>query len=72
MPKAKKPPQPPKKPTATEKMIEQCVKKAQARKRSGKTDSDWRQQYAATIRCDAPTIPLSQTPFAGSTEKKKP
>jgi len=71
MPKPKKPPQPPKKLSATEKMIQDCVKKAQARKRSGQTDQEWREQYAATLKVDETGIPLSQTPFEGSTAKKK-
>ena len=71
MPKQKKPVQPPKKLSATEKMIQDCVKNARARKRSGQTDQEWREQYAATLKVDESSIPLSQTPFEGSTAKKK-
>jgi hypothetical protein len=70
-PKHKKPAQPPKKLTATEKLIQDCVKKAKARKRSGETDHEWRQKYAATLKVDVKTAPLSQTPFDGDTIKKK-
>ena len=72
MPKPKKPAQPPKKLSATDKMIQDCVKNARARKRSGQTDQEWREQYAATLKVDESAIPLSQTPFEGSTFKKKP
>jgi hypothetical protein len=72
MPKLKKPAPQPKKLTAQEKMIQECVKKAQARKRSGQTDQEWRKQYAATLKVAGNTAPLSQTPFAGDTIKKKP
>lgn len=71
MAKAKKTAAMPKKQSATEKMIEECVKKAQARKRSGQTDREWRQQYAATIAVEGEVAPHSQTPFAGDTIKKK-
>jgi len=70
MPKAKKP-TPPKKMTAMDKMIQECVKKAQARKRSGQTDREWRRQYADTLKVEGSTVPLSETPFAGDTIKKK-
>lgn len=71
MPKAKKPPPASKKLSAMDKMIQDCVKKAQARKRSGQTDREWRQQYADTLKVEANTVPLSQTPFDGDTIKKK-
>ena len=70
MPKPKKPP-PPKKLSATDKMIQECVKNAKARKKSGQTDQEWREQYAATLKVDGDSLPLSQTPFDGSTTKKK-
>jgi hypothetical protein len=70
MPKAKKP-APPKKLSPMDKMIQECVKKAQARKRSGQTDREWRKQYADTLKVDGDTVPLSSTPFAGDTIKKK-
>lgn len=69
MPKAKK--TPPKKLTSTEKMIQECVKNAQARKRSGQTDREWREQYAASLKVDSEAIPLSKTPFEGDAFKKK-
>ncbi|MCR6631055.1 MAG: hypothetical protein NVV74_13970 [Magnetospirillum sp.] len=73
MPKATpKKPAPPKKPSAMDKMIAECVKKAQARKKSGQTDREWREQYAKTLKVDAgEQLPLSQTPFAGDTGKSK-
>jgi hypothetical protein len=71
MPKAKRPAKQPTKLTAMEKMIQDCVKKAQARKRSGQTDREWREQYAATLKVEDKTAPLSRTPFAGDTTKKK-
>ena len=52
-PKAKKPVAPPKKLTAMEKMIQDCVKNAKARKKSGETDKEWRQQYAGSLRSRA-------------------
>jgi hypothetical protein len=70
MPKLKKPPAPPKKLTATEKMIQDCVKKSQARKKSGQTDREWREQYAATLKVEGETAPMSQTPFDGDCKKK--
>ena len=51
MPKAKKP-VPPKKLSDTEKMIQDCVKKAQARKKSGQTDREWSQQYATSQKVE--------------------
>jgi len=71
MPKVKKPPQPPKKLSATEQMIQDCVKNARARKRSGQTDREWREQYASSLKVEGDALPLSQTPFEGSTSKKK-
>jgi hypothetical protein len=70
MPKTKSP-TPPKKMTAMDKMIEDCVKKARARKRSGETDQAWRQQYAGTLKVEGQSVPLSETPFDGDTIKKK-
>ncbi|SEH43336.1 hypothetical protein [Magnetospirillum fulvum] len=71
MNKVKKPAQAPKKQSATDKMIEECVKRAQARKRSGQTDSEWRQQYAQSLKVEGETPQLSQTPFDGAATKKK-
>ena len=71
MPKSKRPTETPKKLTPMEKMIEDCVKKARARKRSGETDQTWRQRYAATLKVQGDVAPLSQTPFDGDTIKKK-
>ena len=71
MPKPKKPAQPAKKLSATDQMIQDCVKRARERKRSGQTDREWREQYASTLKVDKSAIPLSQTPFEGSTTKKK-
>ena len=71
MPKPKKPVALPKKLSATEKMIQECVKNAKARKRSGQTDREWREQYADSLKVADQTIPLSQTPFEGSTSKNK-
>ncbi len=71
MPKAAKP-TPPKKLSATEKMIQDCVKRAQARKRSGQTDREWREQYASSLKTEGEdAVPLSATPFDGDTNKKK-
>lgn len=70
MPKAKRPAKQSTKLTAMEKMIQDCVKKSQARKRSGQTDREWREQYAKTLKVEDNTAPLSQTPFAGDTTKK--
>lgn len=71
MPKAAKPTQP-KKLSASEKMIQDCVKRAQARKRSGQTDREWREQYANSLKGDGEqTVPMSATPFDGDTNKKK-
>lgn len=71
MPKAKKPVPAPKKLTAMEKMIQDCVKNSKARKRSGETDREWQKQYAATLKVQDQIVPLSQTPFDGDTTKKK-
>jgi len=71
MPKAKKPASPPKKLSAMDKMIQNCVKKARERKRDGETDREWRKEYSATLKVDSKTAPLSQTPFDGSATKKK-
>jgi len=72
MPKVKKPAQAPKKQSATDKMIAECVKRARARKRSGQTDSEWRQQYSPDAEgrgrdgCAEPNPRLT-----GRTTKKK-
>lgn len=71
MPKVRKPAPRPTKPTATEKMIAECVKKAQARKKSGQADREWREQYAASLKVEKAAAGLSQTPFDGHTNKKK-
>jgi hypothetical protein len=68
--KAKKPVAP-KKLTAMEKMIEDCVKKAKARKKSGQTDQEWRKSYADSLKVGGETVKFSETPFAGDTIKKK-
>jgi len=74
MPKAKKPAAkataPTKKLTAMEQMVQDCVKKAQARKKSGQTDREWREQYAQSLKTE-PMAPLSETPFDGHTNKKR-
>jgi hypothetical protein len=70
MPKVKNP-APSKKQTPMEKMIEDCVKKAKARKKSGQTDQVWRQEYAATLKVTSDAVKLSDTPFVGDTVKKK-
>lgn len=67
----KKPAPPPKKLSAMDKMIADCVKKSQARKRSGETDQDWRKRYAASLKVEGGAAALSSTPFAGDTLKKK-
>jgi len=73
MAKQKKPnPTPPaKKLSATEKMIQDAVAKAKARKKSGETDQTWRKEYAASLKVNNGAAPLSQTPFDGDTIKKK-
>jgi hypothetical protein len=70
MAKPKKP-APPKKASAMDKMIAECVKKAQARKKSGETDAEWRKQYAATLKIDNGVPALSSTPFEGKATRKK-
>ncbi|HSV29080.1 MAG TPA: hypothetical protein VLL76_05960 [Candidatus Omnitrophota bacterium] len=62
---------PPKKQSATDKMIAECVKRAQARKRSGQTDREWREQYAASLKVEGDSAPMSKTPFDGEATKKK-
>ncbi len=57
--------------SATDKMIQDCVKKSQARKRSGQTDREWRQNYADSLKVENNAAALSQTPFDGNTAKKK-
>lgn len=71
MPKVKKPAPPSKKQSAMDRMVQDCVKKAKARKRSGQTDGEWQEQYAATLKVEERAAPLSQTPFYGHTNKKK-
>lgn len=73
MAKRKKPnPTPPvAKLSATDKMIQQAVKNARARKQSGETDAEWRKQYAATLKVSGEAAPLSETPFSGDSFKKK-
>ena len=62
---------PPKKLSAMDKMIAECVKKAQARKKSGQTDREWREQYAQTLKVENEAAPMSETPFDGAATKKK-
>lgn len=69
--KPKKPAAPPKKLSAMDKMIAECVKKAQARKKSGQTDREWREQYAQSLKVDGDAVALSETPFDGDASKKK-
>jgi hypothetical protein len=71
MPKVKKPAQPTKKLSPTEKLIQECVKKAQARKKSGQTDREWREQYAQSLKVEEGAAQMSQTPFDGTTTKKR-
>jgi hypothetical protein len=73
MAKRKKPnPTPPAaKLSATDKMIQEAVQKAKARKKSGETDAEWRKQYAASLKVSGDAAPLSSTPFEGETTKKK-
>ena len=61
---------PPKKLSAMDKMIAECVKKAQARKKSGQTDREWREEYAKTLKVEGEPAALSSTPFAGDASKK--
>lgn len=70
MPKTKKS-APPKKLSNTDKMIQECVKRAQARKRSGQTDREWREKYAASLKVEGEAPPMSLTPFDGDASKKK-
>jgi len=73
MPKAKRPAkakEQPKKLSAMDKMIQECVKKAQARKKSGQTDREWREQYAKSLKVED-GVKLSETPFDGDTCKKR-
>jgi hypothetical protein len=73
MAKRKKPnPTPPvAKLSATDKMIQDAVAKAKARKKSGETDDTWRKEYAASLKVGGGAAPLSETPFAGEAFKKK-
>ncbi len=50
--KPKKPAAPPKKMSAMDKMIAECVKRAKERKKSGQTDREWREEYAKTLKVD--------------------
>lgn len=68
----KKKPAPPKKLSAMDKMVQECVKKAQARKKSGQTDREWREQYAASLKVEGCAAPMSETPFDGVATKKRP
>lgn len=68
----KKKPAPPKKPTAMDKMVAECVKKAQARKKSGQTDREWRERYAASLKVEDGAAPMSGTPFDGTATRKRP
>jgi hypothetical protein len=69
--KPAQPAKPPQKMSAMDRMIEECVKKAKARKKSGQTDREWREGYAASLKVDGKPVELSQTPFAGDTLKKR-
>ena len=73
MTKRKKPkPTPPvAKLSATDKMIQDAVQKAKARKKSGETDDTWRKEYAASLKVGGSAAALSATPFAGDAFKKK-
>ena len=73
MPKRNKPnPTPPViKMSATDKMIQDAVAKAKARKKSGETDDTWRKEYAASLKVGGNAAPMSTTPFAGEAFKKK-
>jgi hypothetical protein len=51
-------------------MIQECVKNAKARKKSGETDQTWRKEYANSLKVATP-VALSETPFAGEAFKKK-
>ncbi len=67
----RKPPAAPKRPTAMDLMIEACVKKSKARKRSGQSDREWRQLYSQSLKVGGAPAPMSETPFDGDTTKKK-
>lgn len=73
MAKKKKPnPTPPaQKLSATDKMIQDAVRNAKARKQSGETDQQWRKEYAASLKVADGAAPMSTTPFAGEAFKKK-
>lgn len=71
MAKPSKKPAPPKKQSAMDKMIEECVKKAKARKKSGQTDREWREQYAGSLKVESDAVGLSETPFDGDASKKR-
>ena len=73
MAKRKKPnPTPPViKLSAHDKMIQDAVQKAKARKKSGETDDTWRKEYAASLKVGGNAAPMSSTPFAGEAFKKK-
>ena len=73
MAKRKKPnPTPPAaKISPVDKMIQDAVAKAKARKKSGETDDTWRKEYAASLKVSGETAPMSSTPFAGEAFKKK-
>lgn len=73
MAKVKKP-APSKALSATEKMIEACVRNVKARKSSGEADRRWREEYARTLKGnggDEPAPKLSATPFDGNAFKKR-
>jgi PHP family Zn ribbon phosphoesterase len=73
MAKRKKPnPTPPAvKVNPVDKMIQDAVQKAKARKKSGETDDTWRKEYAASLKVSSDAAPMSTTPFAGEAFKKK-
>lgn len=71
MKKPPKKPAPPKKPSAMDKMIADAVAKAKARKKSGQTDREWREQYAQTLKVEDGAAPMSDTPFDGAATKKR-
>jgi len=54
-----------------EKMVQDAVQKAKARKKSGETDDTWRKEYAASLKVSSDAAALSSTPFAGEAFKKK-
>jgi hypothetical protein len=58
--------------TAMDKMIAEAVKNAKARQKSGQTAREWRAAYAASLKSPGGTdVKLSETPFAGDTNRKK-